>query len=112
MDVSISDFVSRCFQAGTKQGWAGLVFGWLVLHSEVKEINLVSGSHTIPDALYGARALATDPKPEWKFGISYHQIRQTVGPSVNVDPKSEFPKELVGVGQNPESYAFIQLTKR
>jgi hypothetical protein len=87
----------------------------LVLHSEVKEINLVSGSHTIPDALYRSKSLGNkDPKPEWKFGISYHQIRQTVGPSVNVDPKSvtSYLKELVGVGQNPESYAFIQLTKR
>jgi hypothetical protein len=31
----------------------------LVLHSEVKEINLVSGSHTIPDALYRSKSLGT-----------------------------------------------------
>jgi hypothetical protein len=59
MDVSISDFVSRCFPglAQNKVELASFLVR-LVLHSEVKEINLVSGSHTIPDALYGARALA------------------------------------------------------
>jgi hypothetical protein len=87
----------------------------LVLRTDVNKIDLVRGSHTIPDDLYTSESLGDKhPRPEEEFKLSYNSIKQSIGSSYNVRPATviEYLKELVGESQGPEEYAFIQLQRR
>lgn len=86
----------------------------LVLRQSVLEIDLVRGSHSIPDELYESKKLGPKgARPESKFQISYSMIEQTIGSFAYVTSVMvrDYLKELVCKGYQPEDYAFIKLTK-
>jgi hypothetical protein len=86
----------------------------LVLRSAVTEIDLIRGSHMIPDHLYHSHVLGNkEAKPELRFKISYQMVKETIGSFLNVDPLmvNTYLRQLVGTCHIPDDYAFIRLTK-
>jgi hypothetical protein len=85
----------------------------LVHANDVEEIDLVKGSHAIPDRLYSNSSIfgKKNQCPECKFGLTKQEIHQTVSEDMGMSKVLQRFNELIPPEADGHAYQFIKLTR-
>lgn len=81
--------------------------------NDVEEIDLVKGSHAIPDHLYSSSDMfgKKNQCPESKLGFTQKEIKQTVAEDMGMMQVLRCFKQLIPLHDDGQAYQFIKLTR-
>jgi hypothetical protein len=90
------------------------IFEMSLVHADdVEEIDLVKGSHAIPEQMYSCTDIFGKKNrcPEHEFGFTKKEIHQTVSEDMGMMQVLLRFNELIAPGSDGRSYQFIKLTR-
>jgi hypothetical protein len=85
----------------------------LVHANDMEEIDLVKGSHAIPDHLYSSSDIfgKKNQCPESKLGITQKEIKQTVAEDMGMMKVLRHFTQMIPLHDDGQAYQFIKLTR-